>query len=176
MENLKVGGLKQSLELCQFDLRGPDSSEKTVSKISKLLASQNSNIEFLTYNPNSNKYHQLTLCVSQDKFSSTSKILRKDGSLPTGWQITWREHVGILTIFPHHSPIKILGVIMVSWGAQSIPIHGIATSLSAISFVTDYHCIDKAVEAIQHSFQLPENRAPLKPEIRYYQSDIVKGE
>ncbi len=84
--------------------------------------------------------------------------------------------MGILTVFPHHSLIKILGVIMVSWGAQSIPIHGIATSLSGISFVTDYHCIDKAVEAIQHSFQLPDNRAPSKPEIRYYQSDIVKGE
>jgi len=113
MQNLKVGGLKQSLELCQFDLRGPDSSEKTVSKISKLLASQKSNIEFLTYNPNTNRYHQLTLCVSQDKFSSTSKILKEDGLLPAGWQITWREHVGILTVFPHHSPIKILGVIMV---------------------------------------------------------------
>jgi aspartokinase len=176
MEKLKVGGLKQSLEFCQFDLRGPDSSEKTVSKISKLLASQKCNIEFLTYNLKSNRSHQLTFCVSQDKSSRTSEILRKDGLLPAGWHMTCREHVGILTVFPHHSATQILAIIMVSWGGQSIPVFGIATSLSAISFVTDYHIIDKAVEAIQDSLQLPENRAPLKPEIRYYQSDIVKGD
>ena len=176
MQKLKVGGLKQSLELCQFDLRGPDSSENTVSKISKLLASQKCNIEFLTYNPKSNRSPQLTLCVSQDKFSEASEILRKNGLLPTSWHTTCRQHVGILTVFPHHSATQILAVIMVSWGGQSIPIFGIATSLSAISFGTNYHIIDKAVEAIHDSFQLPENRAPLKPEIRYYQSDIVKGD
>jgi aspartokinase len=176
MEKLKVGGLKRSLELCQFDLRGRESSEKTVSKISKLLASQKCNIEFLTYNPKSNRSPQLTLCVSQDQSSRTSEILKKDGMLPPGWHMTCREHVGILTVFPHHSATQILAVIMVSWGRQSIPVYGIATSLSAISFVTDYHIIDTAVEAIQDSLQLPENRTPLKPEIRYYQSDIVKGD
>jgi len=35
MEKLKIGGLKQSLELCQFDLRGLDSSEEIASKVSK---------------------------------------------------------------------------------------------------------------------------------------------
>jgi len=174
MEKLKIGGLKQSIELCQFDLRGPDSSEKTASGISKLLASQEINISFLTYYQNRNSYHHLTFCVSQDKFYDTSKILKKEGSLPTGWEINSRGNVGIISVFPHHSALKILGVIMVSWGKQSIPIHGIATSLSAISFSTDYHVIDKALEVLQGVFQLPDNHAPLKPEIRYYQSSTVK--
>ena len=93
-----------------------------------------------------------------------------------GWGINCREHVGIISIFPHHSAIKILGVIMVSWAERSIPIYGISTSLSAISFVTDYHVIDKAVEVVQDLFQLPDNYAPLKPEIHYYQSTMVKGD
>ena len=174
MEKLKIGGLKQSLELCQFDLRGPDSSEKTASGISKLLASQEIDISFLTYYQNRNSYHHLTFCVSQDKFSDTSKILKKEGSLPTGWEINSRGSVGIISIFPHHSALKILGVIMVSWGKQSIPIHGIATSLSAISFTTDYHVIDKALEVLQGVLQLPDNHAPLKPEVLYSQSSTVK--
>ncbi len=176
MKKLKIGGLKQSLELCQFDLRGPDSSEEIASKVSTLLLYQKINMEFLTYYPNRNSYHQLTFCISQDKFFTTSEILKKECSLPIGWEINSRGHVGIITIFPHQSAIKILGVIMVSWAAQSIPIYGIATSLSAISFVTDYYLIDKATEVIQDLFQLPEDHAPIKPEIRYYQSDIVKGD
>ena len=91
-----------------------------------------------------------------------------------GWEMSCRGHVGIISIFPHHSALKILGIIMVSWGRQSIPIHGIATSLSAISFTTDYHVIDKAVEVLQALFQLPDDHAPLKPEILYYQSSTVK--
>jgi aspartokinase len=174
MEKLKIGGLKQSLELCQFDLRGPDSSEKTVLGISKLLASQKININFLTYYPNTNSCHHLTFCISQDRFSDTSEILKKEGSLPMGWEMSCRGHVGIISIFPHHSALKILGIIMVSWGRQSIPIHGIATSLSAISFTTDYHVIDKAVEVLQGLFHLPDDHAPLKPEILYYQSSTVK--
>jgi len=68
----------------------------------------------------------------------------------------------------------ILGLIISSWAAQSIPIYGIATSLSAISFVTDYQLIDKAAKVIQDLFQMPEDHAPIKPEIRYLQSDIVE--
>ena len=175
MEKLKIGGLKQSLELCQFDLRGPDSSEKTVLGISKLLASQKINVNFLTYYPNTNSYHHLTFCISQDRFSDTSEILKKEGSLPMGWEVNCREHVGIISIFPHHSGMKILAIIMVSWAEQSIPILGISTSLSAISFVTDYHVIDKAIKVVQDLFQLPDDHAPIKPEILYYQSTVVKG-
>lgn len=175
MEKVKIGGLKQSLELCQFDLKGPNSSEKIVSHVTKLLASQKINIDFLTCNPNSNRYHQFTLCVSQDKFLVTAKLLKGKDALPTGWEVNCREHVGILTVFPHQSALKILGAIMIAWAAHSIPIYGLSTSLSAVSFVTDYGLIEKSVEAIQDSFLLPENRSPLKPELRYYQSDTVKG-
>ena len=174
MEKLRIGGLKLSLELSQFDLRGPDSSEKIVMGASKALASQKINIEFLTYYPNRSNYHQLTFCINQDRFSDASRILEKKGSLPMGWEMNCRGHVGIISVFPHHSALKMLGLIMVSWGKQSIPIHGIATSLSAISLTTDYHVVDKAVEVIQGLFQLPDNHAPLKPELLYYQSSTVK--
>ena len=174
MERLKIGGLKQSLELCQFDLIGLDSSEEIASKVSKLLLSQKINMEFLTFYSQRNNYHQLTFCISQDKFSATSEILKKECLLPIGWEINSREQVGIITIFPHQFAIMILGLIISSWDAQSIPIYGIATSLSAISFVTDYQLIDKAAKVIQDLFQMPEDHAPIKPEIRYLQSDIVE--
>ena len=176
MEKLKIGGLKQSVELCQFDLKGQDSSERIVSGVSKLLASRKINISFLTYNPNRNSYHRFTFCVSQDESLSSSKILKEEGSLPIDWQVNCREHVSIISIFPRHSAIRILGDIMVSWAGQSIPIYGISTSLSAISFVTDYQLIDKAIEVVHDLFQLPDNHAPIRPELLYFQSTNVKGD
>jgi aspartokinase len=174
MEKVKLGGMKQSLELCQFDLKGPDLPERIVPRISRVLASHKINIAFITYNQLRNEFHQLTICPHQYDSSRTSGILVTTGTLPAGWAIRSREHVGIITVYPHRSPIKILGCVMVSWAAQSIPIYGIATSLSAISFITDYGTIDKAIEVLRETFQLPEDHAPIKPELIYYQSEDVK--
>ena len=80
----------------------------------------------------------------------------------------------MITVFPRHSALAILGVVLASWGAESIPIYGIATSLSAVSFITDYRIMDKAIEAVQDSLQLPGNRAPIKSELHYYQSEVKK--
>jgi aspartokinase len=174
MDKVRLGGMKQSLELCQFDLRGPDSPERIVPGVCRLLASQKINIAFLTYNHLKTEFHQLTMCARQSDFTRTSGILNATGALPRAWAIQSREHVGILTVYPHHSPIKIIGCVMVSWAASSIPIYGIATSLSAISFITDYHAIDKGIEVVQNSFQLPDDHAPIKPDLIYYQGDEVK--
>ena len=174
MEKLKVGGLRQSLELCQFDLRGPEPSDGILANVSRILASQKSNIAFLTYKTNKDTCCQLSFCLNQDQSPRASKILNQGLQLPPVWEMESREHVGMITVFPRHSAIIILGMVMTSWGAESIPIYGIATSLSAVSFTTDYPIMDKAVEVVQDSLQLPRNRAPIKPELRYYQSEVKK--
>jgi len=176
MEKVKLGGIKQSLELCQFDLRGPDVPERMVSKISRLLASQKINIGFITYNELNSGFHHVTLCPYQADSRRASGILNTTGTLPADWTIQSREHVGIITVYPHRSPIKILAGVMMSWASKSIPIYGMATSLSAISFITDYGAIDKGIAALRTTFQLPEDHAPIKPELIYYQSEDVQDD
>jgi aspartokinase len=174
MDRLKIGGLKISFALCQFELKGMEPPQKILSNISKALSTEKINIEFLTYNSaNSGPYH-ISLCVNQNNFYSTSKIFQRNDLLPLNWEVIPREGIGMVTIFPYDSALAILAVIMVSWGKNSIPIYGVATSLSAVSFLTDFQAIDKAVEVIQASFQLPGNHAPLKPELHYYQSSLRK--
>ena len=174
MDRLKIGGLKLSVALCQFELRGPGPPQKTASTLSKALAAEKINIEFLTYNLSKDGAYHISICVNQDKYYSTSKIVQEKGYLPVNWEVISREKIGMVTIFPYHSALAVLGVIMATWGENSIPVYGVATSLSAISFLTDFQAIDKAVEVIQSSFQLPDNHAPLKPELHYYQSTVSK--
>ncbi|MFW6115195.1 MAG: hypothetical protein ACOC6E_02735 [Thermodesulfobacteriota bacterium] len=171
MEKVKLGGMKQSLELCQFDLRGPDVPERVIPNLSRLLASQKINIGFITYNQLSSEFHHITICPYQDDFSSTSRILNAAGTLPVGWEMHAREHVGTITVYPHRSPIKILAGVMMTWASESIPIYGIATSLSAISFITEYGMIDKGVALLRTAFEMPDDHAPVKPELIYYQSE-----
>ena len=174
MERLKIGGLKLSFALCQFELRGTDPPQKILSIISKALSAEKINIEFLTYNSSKGGAYHVSICVNEENFSPTAKIFQKNDWLPLNWEVISREMVGMVTIFPYQSALSILGVILATWRENSMPIYGVATSLSAVSVLTDFLAIDKAVEVIQGSFQLPDNHAPLKPELHYYQSTVNK--
>ena len=174
MERLKIGGLKLSFVLGQFELRGPDPPQKILSTVSKALSAEKINIEFLTYNSsNGNGYH-ISLCVNEENFSTTAKIFQKNDWLPLNWEVIARERIGMVTIFPYQSALSLVDIILVTWRENSIPIYGVATSLSAVSVLTDFLAMDKAVEVIQGSFQLPDNHAPLKPEFHYDQSTVNK--
>ncbi len=169
MERLKIGGLKLSFALCQFELRAPDPPQKILSTISSALSTEKINIEFLTHSSNKDGTCCLSLCVGEDNFASTAAIIHGRDRLPLHCDVKAREQVGMLTIFPYRSPLAILGVILAEWKGNSMPVYGVATSLSAISVLTDFSAMDKAVEIIQSSFQLPSNHAPLRPELHYYQ-------
>lgn len=174
MERLKIGGLKLSFALCQFELRGLDPPQKILSTISKALSVEKINIEFLTYHSNEDGAYNISLCVNEENFSLTSKIFQKNDWLPLNWEVISREMVGMVTIFPYQSPLSLLGIILATWRENSMPIYGVATSLSAVSVLTDFLAIDRAVDVIQGSFQLPDNHAPLKPELHYYQGTANK--
>jgi aspartokinase len=174
MERMKIGGLKLSFALGQFELTGPDPPQKILSTISKVLSAEKINIEFLTYSSSQSNGCHISLCVSEENFLPVSKILQKNDCLPLNWDVISREMVGMVTIFPYQSALSLLGIILVTWRENYIPIYGVATSLSAISVLTDFLAIDKVVEVIQGSFQLPDNHAPLKPEFHYDQSNFNK--
>ena len=97
MEKVKVGGLRQSLELCQFDLRGPEPSDGILANISRILASQKSNIAFLTYKTNKDKRCQLSFCLNQDQSPRASKILNQGLQLPPVWEMKSRECMRVVT-------------------------------------------------------------------------------
>ena len=173
MERLKIGGLKLSFALCHFEIRGPDPPQKILSTISKALSAERINIEFMTYN-SSDGGACVSLCVNEELFSVTAKIFQQNDWLPLNCEVHSRQGVGMVTIFPYRSALSILGIILTKWRENSMPIYGVATSLSALSVLTDFLAMDRAVEVIQNSFQLPDNHAPLKPELHYYQGTASK--
>ena len=174
MEKLKIGGLKLSSTLCQFELSGYDPPQKILSTVSKSFSAEKINIEFLTYNSSNSDRCHISLCVSEESFSAAATLFQKNEWLPPNWAVISREKVGMATIFPSQSALAVLGIVLGAWGENSLPVYGVATSLSAISVLTDFRAMDKAVEVIQASFRLPDNHAPLKPEIHYYQSPVNK--
>jgi len=171
MQKLRIGGIKESLAQCKFDLEGPDLSQQSISKISQLLAFHKINIELLVYKQCRNGNNKLSICIDQEKSADVTKLLNNEIPLFRGCDTTIRKDIGIITIFPHRSVLMLLGSTIASLEEQSIPFYGIATSLSAISFIIDYRLVGKAINILQAALQLPENHAPMKPQVQFIPAD-----
>ena len=77
--------------------------------------------------------------------------------------------VGTLSIFPHHSNLKLLGLSFCLFGRQNLPLYGVASSISSLTFITDYAQLDNAVSILLEYMDLPPNHAPFRPEIHVIQ-------
>jgi len=77
--------------------------------------------------------------------------------------------VGTLSIFPHHSKLKLLGLSFYLLGKQHLPLYGMASSISSLTFITDYSQLDRAVSILLEYMDLPRNHAPFRTEIHVIQ-------
>lgn len=77
--------------------------------------------------------------------------------------------VGALSIFPHHSNLKLLGLSFYLFGRKHLPLYGMASSISSLTFITDCSRLDEAVTTLLEYMDLPPNHAPFRPEIHVIQ-------
>jgi hypothetical protein len=57
--------------------------------------------------------------------------------------------------------------------AASLTVYGFASSISSLTFVTDYAELDTAVAAIKQHVDLPRGFVPLRPEFRIRQRPLA---
>lgn len=77
--------------------------------------------------------------------------------------------VGTLTFFPHQSSLTLLGRVLEAFGRATIPVHGIGTSISALTVATDHGRMDQAVTILENIMEFPPNHAPFRQEFRVRQ-------
>ena len=66
--------------------------------------------------------------------------------------------VGLVTLFPHRFSLMILGLSLDALERARIPIHGIASSISSITFVTDFERLEEAVKELQEGLLHGDDR------------------
>ena len=77
--------------------------------------------------------------------------------------------VGSVTLFPHKSRWELLHRLLTVFDLKALPVHGIASSASTLSLVTDYPLLDEAACAVTEVADLPENHTPMRCQIHVRQ-------
>ena len=105
--------------------------------------------------------------MAAEDINKTKKVVAGEPKLKENLEFI--SDVGTLSIFPHHSKLKLLGLSFYLLGRAHLPIYGMASSISSLTFITDYSQLDKAVSILLEYMDLPPNHAPFRPEIHVIQ-------
>lgn len=156
---IKIGGIKLSQELAQFNVFGGHSVGLLLTPYLRRMAENRINLTFLSLGK-SEAGSIGSFCVAANDFARVRQLLGADVSAENRIEVV--APVGTITIFPHQRSFTLLGSVIGSLGKAGIPIHAICTSLSTLAVNTDYQLLDQAVEELEKILDLPVNHAPYR--------------
>ncbi len=171
MEKIRIEGIKLSDELFQVNFRNNSDSKKTLSQLCQILASNQINMPFLSSTCLGDRT-QMSCCVAAEDKARVRNLI--DSELGLREHVKFISSVGLLSLFPHKFSLKILGLSLCAFDKARLPLYGLASSLSALTFITDYAHLDEAAAALEEYLELPPNQGPFRLQFRVNQSSIVK--
>jgi aspartokinase len=175
-KKIKIGGIKLSPELAQFNLFSGMAAGLPLTSVLRRLAQDRINVTFLCLSCSTDdaktdaKTDSIgSFCVSADDFPRVKQIV--DAEAGACHQVEILASIGTITLFPHHHSFVLLGGVLGALAKAGIPIHAVCTSLSSLAINTEYRFLDRAVEELEKILDLPVNHAPFRPEL-----DLTAGQ
>jgi aspartokinase len=156
---IRIGGIKLSRELVQYNLYRSAPAPLTLTSFFRQVAEDRINLTFLSLSC-SETGSICSFCIAAGDRTRLEGLVASAASA----ELEVIAPVGTITIFPHHHSLSLLGRVIGILGKAQIPLHALCTSLSSLAINTDYHFLDQAVEELQKVLDLPSNHAPLYQE------------
>lgn len=156
---IKVGGIKLSPELVQFNVSGLLPAVGASIPFLGQLAQNRINLTFLSLS-NSGDAFRGSFCVVAGDFPRAHRLVELEAA--SGCDVEILAPVGTMTIFPHQRSFSLLGRVIGQLRNARVPIHAVCTSLSSLAINTDFRCLDSAVQELLHLLELPCNHAPFR--------------
>jgi hypothetical protein len=170
-QRIKIEGIKLSNELIAITFRNLSDSENLISHVCQLLARNQINMPFLSV-IRIGKNNEFLCCFSAEEQDRVKDLIYSDSRMSSTAEFI--NGVGLLSLFPHQSSMKILGLSLYVIGQARLPIYGLASSLSVLTFVMDYSRLNKAVVSLREYLDIPSDQVSLQPEIQVRQIGLYK--
>ena len=178
-EKFSIGGIKFTENIALLSITEPIDKADTAPLFFRFLSENEINI-FMLSRVMDDKAVRTDCTVSEDDldniykliFSNREKsgfskkpdflILAKMRKPEIKERLKVLHGLGAISVYPHKSRMKLLGKILFAFGNRKIPVYNMTSSISSFTFLTDCNCLNKAAEALEENFRLPENHAPFE--------------
>jgi aspartokinase len=169
---ISLDGIKLSQELTWLHLQDLIAETDAHLYFVRQLSQDQINLPFIITHCWAGRLH-LCCCVPAEDENRLRGILRSENSFGRRFQLV--GSVGLISMFPHRNDLRLLYVLIDALKAASLTVYGFASSISSLTFVTDYAELDSAVAAIKQHVDLPRGFVPLRPEFRIRQRPLSPG-
>lgn len=156
-EKIQVAGVKLSDELLQINVSAISNGADASLLISRLLGENKINMQFL-WGASLRGQSRAKCCVSMREEARVSGLVAKDRILRG--KVEFIPAVGMLSLFPHQSSLRILGASLIAFGEAHLPLYGVGSSLSSLTFITDHVHMHRAIAALKKYLSIPEEEDP----------------
>ena len=160
---IPLGGVKFSEELALATLSADTSLMGVEVGMLQALAGHRVNLFYLSVSRSTGRT-RVCLCVAEDHIGLVESLAA--AAAGRRWTCRSVNSVGLLTFFPHERRLEALTKSLQVFAESRLPVFGVSSTLSALTFVTAFKELERASERLQDVFGLPENHAPFKPEFR----------
>lgn len=167
---ISLDGIKLSPELIWLHLQDLVAETDAHLHFVRQLSQDQINLPFIVTHCSAGRLH-LSCCVPVEDGKRLREILRSENSFGRRFHLV--GSVGLISMFPHRSNLPLLYVLIDVLRAASLTVYGFASSISSLTFVTDYAELDTAVAAIKQHVDLPRGFVPLRPEFRIRQRPLA---
>jgi aspartokinase len=170
-DKMAINGLKISEALIPMWVRMPMGSHDPVSRVCRMLTELQVNLAYMTTSGIGSP-QPAVCCIDPEDQPRVEARLSGDAQLSA--RVEFGQPVGLLSLFPHQANLKLLGVALTSLADGGVTIHGLASSISALTFIVDYDDLEKAATILQTCMALPQEHQPMRPEFRVRQEGISR--
>jgi aspartokinase len=161
MDKIPINGLKLSGSLVPLWVTPPDAMAASMPELIHLLNDMRVNIAFMTSAEGQGAKPSLC-CIDSNDHPAVEAAIRCNAALADA--VRFGPEVGLLSFFPHGARLDALGLAVRALNESGIVIHGLASSIAAITFVIDYDLLDKGAAALTDGMDLPPNPAAFRAE------------
>jgi len=165
-KKIRINGIKLSNELIQINLLNGSRAQDFRALFFRLLTQNQINIPFVLVTGMGEKI-QSSCCVAAEDANLVEKLVTTEPELREN--VEFIPAVGALSMFPHHSKLKLLGLSFYLFGEARFSLYGMASSISSLTFISDYPQLDNFVSTLLEYVDLPANHAPFRSEIHVIQ-------
>ena len=162
-EPLRADGIKLSLEMTLITIRASSSELDPNARFLKLMGENRINLPFLCDAAHDSRKSG-TYCILSEDIPRAKWIINGDKPLTTC--LEYLPSVGSISVFPHNFNLEFIGVMLSLMGQSGAPLHGLATSISALTMITAFSLLEQTATYLSRHVSLPGNHSPFSPDIR----------
>ena len=161
-KKVRIRGIKLSSELVLLNFSNPDSSAFLMSLFFHILNENKINMPFVTAYSKGSGFSG-SCCVGSRDIDRVINIVDADNVFKK--KIDYIHDVGMISVFPHQRSMKALGLSLHAFAKEHFPLLGMTSSISALTFITDYIRLDDVAASLAGYLNLPINYTPLRDDL-----------